>query len=129
MNAIGKVIYNILINDSAIAAATKGRIFPNVVEQGVAKGTYIVYYIQQHDTIRCQGQTSYSGTVCVYVGASTYKQMVAVLDLVNQKLDKYSGTVAGQQVTTIMNLGGEGDDYDADERINGRELHYKVIIN
>jgi hypothetical protein len=127
MKDLGVLIYSLLFNDLAIKAETKGKIFPNIEQQSIEKGTYIVYEIEDVNTNKCQSGTVYHATYCLHVCSLKYDKLDNLCYLIRNKLDRLTGIFSNIEVSAII-YQEEGDDYIFEEKIHSRTQKYKVTI-
>ena len=129
MGQVGKVIYNLLINDATISAACSTRIYPLVAPQEAADPciTYFLERLDAHETK--DGASSLNKEVWrVNVFAKTYSQCSDLADAVVTAIDRYSGTNSGVKVSNSVFV-DRNDLYDNIDRVYQINLEFDIMIN
>lgn len=113
---IGKAIYNILSNDTDVAALVSTRIYPNIVEQDKVDLASVIYKVDNTEPTNTKDGPSTLDVIRVYVWALAegYDSSHNLSEKVRVALDRKSGTFAGVVVDSIMFDSRDEDDYDAD---------------
>jgi len=125
---IGKVIYNILSNDSDVNTAVSGSIFPITAPQTTAL-PFIVYRTISNDAI--DDKDGVSGFeyrhVQLDIFAEDYADADDIAEKVRAALDGFEGTNSGVNVGYIR-LDDQGDAYDEQAEATGVTQEYRISI-
>lgn len=113
---IGKAIYDILSNDTDVAALVGDRIYPNIVDQSKVGLAAVIYKVDNTEPTNTKDGPSTLDVIRVYVWALAegYDECHELSEKVRVALDRTSGTFAGVVVDSIMFDSRDDDDYDAD---------------
>ena len=130
---IGKAIYNILSEYVPLAARVDTRIFPNVATQSVAF-PFIIYDVQSDSPEDTKDGVANLDITNMMVSAysDTYLSATQIGGLIRDALDRYSGTVNGVVINTIVFEGYNDafDDMSGRDGIYRKSLDFKIrIIN
>jgi hypothetical protein len=124
---IGKAIYDLLKNESAIAAEVSDRIYPVVAAQ-TKTSPYIVYLVVSNqpeytkdgaevDTVRLQ----------ISIFANQYKKATQIAALVRGKLERFSGNLVDLTIDNII-LDNENDLPEDNAKVHHRQQDYMIRI-
>ena len=123
--AVGKAIYNILANDSDVAAIVGTRIFPQKVEftERMPSITYFVVGTTPNNTKN--GVSTYDYVTAQITGFGTsYSQAQDLATKIRTALDYVSGTYAGVVVDKIF---FENSDDLYDDKFGEKGIHYVAM--
>ena len=123
--AVGKAIYEILANDSDVAAIVATRIFPQKVEftERMPAITYFVIDTTPNNTKN--GVSTYDYVRCQITGFGTsYSQAQDLAAKIRTALDYVSGTYAGVVVDKIF---FESSDDLYDDNFGEKGIHYVAM--
>jgi len=125
---IGKVIYSILSNNTAVAAIASNRIFP-VLAAADAALPYVVYNqisrLPNANKDRTKQVETYRVQLDAY--AATFDQASELADKINLALSFYNGTVSGIKVDIIV-FENENDNLDNETEIYKKSHDYMIRI-
>lgn len=130
---VGRAIYNILKNDTAVASLVGTNISPNIMAQTV-RFPFIVYDVTSDDPVGQKDSvaTLDVATVMVSAYAKTYAQSNKLGLYIRNALDRVNGTYSGVDIQAI-DFDGYDDIFDDDSGADGifrKALNFNVrIIN
>jgi len=122
---IGKAIFNILSNDSAIAAAVGTRIFPNVSAPGVGF-PFIIYSIDDTNPNNTKNGASITDEVQVQITtfSTTYSETTDISETIREALDYIAGGTYNGIIVQSISFSDEDDGFNDD--ILQRGVHTKT---
>ena len=130
---IGKAIYNILSGTLAISNKVGTKIFPNVATQSESF-PFIIYDVQSDSPEDTKDGVANLDITNMMVSAysDTYSNATEIGSSIRDALDRYSGTVNGVVINTIVFEGYNDafDDMSGRDGIYRKSLDFKIrIIN
>jgi len=130
---IGKSIYNILSNTTAINNLVGTRIFPNVAAQSEVF-PFIIYDVQNDFPEDTKDGVANLDITNMMVSAysDSYAEATKLGNYIRDALDRYSGTNSGVVINTIVFDGYNDafDDMSGSDGIYRKSLDFKIrIIN
>jgi hypothetical protein len=126
---VGKAIYHLLTNATAITDIVGTRIYPEVAQQD-GDLPYIVYNITNNEPSDTKPEPSKLDTAGVEVNcyATSYSQAIDIAVAVRGALDRVKGTYNGVNVQSIQYI-NEVIDFDEPQRAYNISADYEVRIS
>ena len=118
---VGAAIYNLLLNDSAVAAIVSTRIYPELAEEGVS-APYIVYSVVSNTPSDTKDGTPIDeAQLEIFSVGSTYAAANDLADKVRAALDRKSQIVVG--TVTVQSIQYTNEVVEVSEK---RDLYISV---
>jgi hypothetical protein len=128
-NELGKVIYNLLSNNSGVYNLAHYRIYPITAPQNTTF-PFVVYTITNTEPSLTKDGVSPLDVISFQIDcySTQYDENTSLANAVRSALDYYTGTVEGQQIQRIRFV-GEGDgDYNAELEIFWKSLDFSIRL-
>jgi hypothetical protein len=123
---IGKVLYDLMVNDSDISGLVGDRIYPSLAKEDVPK-PYIVYEkTDETPTDDKDGKSTLDESFYDIMVFTDDIDQLEVLGLyIRNILDRFSGTNSGWDVDKII-YEEEVNEYNDEDRLYGKQIRYRI---
>jgi len=128
---IGKVIHNLLANDTAVAAEVAEKIFPVIVPQNETFPA-ITYETLGDEPMEVKGHQKIADTISVQINvfAANYSKVVTIVKAVKGVLDfKHDFINNDIHVCSITPETAMDGIYDKEENLYHKILKYEISVN